>query len=116
MALGSLGEGGSQDVRGIDHVRPGLQVSLLPLCPCGLKPPSMSDIVAVIQSVLERAPKWIKADLMKEGQELRRAEETLAAMIAIAIDRIGNEGADVSADDDALPGLGGDFKSSSRGE
>ena len=39
-----------------------------------------------IRAMLERAPRWIKSDLLKDGPERVRAEEALAAMIATALE------------------------------
>ena len=39
-----------------------------------------------IRALLERAPRWIKTDLLKDGPERARAEEALAAMLASALE------------------------------
>ena len=39
-----------------------------------------------ICALLERAPRWIKTDLLKDGPERARAEEALAAMLASALE------------------------------
>ncbi len=44
------------------------------------------DLTPIILQVLERAPQWIRHDLEAKDATLRiRAEETLAAMIANAL-------------------------------
>jgi hypothetical protein len=44
------------------------------------------DLSAIITSVLNTAPQWIRSDLASKDAALRqRAEEALAAMIAAAI-------------------------------
>lgn len=41
-----------------------------------------------IRALLERAPRWIKSDLLKDGPERVRAEEALAAMLAAALEPV----------------------------
>jgi hypothetical protein len=44
------------------------------------------DLTAIITSVLNQAPEWIRSDLTSKDASLReRAEEALAAMIAAAV-------------------------------
>lgn len=44
------------------------------------------EITALITAILERAPHWIRHDLLSKDVTARsRAEETLAAMIAIGL-------------------------------
>jgi len=45
-----------------------------------------------IRALLERAPRWIKTDLLKDGPEKARAEEALAAMLAAALEPAPPEG------------------------
>jgi hypothetical protein len=49
---------------------------------------AMNDTIsAIILSVIERAPQWVRHDLDAKDAAIRtRAEETLAAMIASALD------------------------------
>ena len=43
-------------------------------------------VVHIVEQLLARAPQWIRQDLMSnEAPTRRRAEETLAAMIAAAL-------------------------------
>lgn len=50
------------------------------------------DFTPIILQVLERAPQWIRHDLEAKDATLRiRAEETLAAMIANALQEAGEE-------------------------
>jgi len=41
-----------------------------------------------IRATVERAPRWVKSDLLKDGPERVRAEEALAAMIATALEPV----------------------------
>jgi len=41
-----------------------------------------------IRATVERAPRWVKSDLLKDGAERVRAEEALAAMIATALEPV----------------------------
>ncbi|WP_132270126.1 DUF6771 family protein [Novosphingobium sp. PhB57] len=46
-----------------------------------------NDITLIISQVLERTPQWIRHDLEAKDPAIRiRAEETLAAMIARALE------------------------------
>ncbi|WP_420143995.1 DUF6771 family protein [Sphingobium sp.] len=41
------------------------------------------DVIALITAILQRAPQWVRHDLLSKEEMTRlRAEETLAAMIA----------------------------------
>lgn len=47
-----------------------------------------ADLTAIILRVVERAPQWIRRDLdAKDPAACIRAEESLAAMIANALDQ-----------------------------
>ena len=58
-------------------------------------------VVHIVEQLLARAPQWIRQDLMSNDAPVRRrAEETLAAMIAAALDgdqEPGTEATTVSA-------------------
>lgn len=60
-------------------------------------PPAMDEnMTALILRVIERAPQWLRHDLeSKDASVRRRAEETLAAMIA---DALGNGTAENSVE------------------
>ena len=60
-------------------------------------PPAMDEnTTALILRVIERAPQWLRHDLeSKDKSARRRAEETLAAMIA---DALGNGTAENSVE------------------
>ncbi len=46
------------------------------------------DVAKIVQGLLARAPEWIRVDLSSKDSGARsRAEETLAAMIAAAINK-----------------------------
>lgn len=56
----------------------------------------VTDLSSTILQVLERAPQWVRHDLESKELAIRtRAEETLAAMIASAL-----QGAGLDADAD----------------
>lgn len=49
-------------------------------------------LLPAITAVIARAPEWIRHDLLSKETSIRtRAEETLAAMIANALPKIGCE-------------------------
>jgi hypothetical protein len=49
---------------------------------------STDDIAATITKVIENAPDWLRQDLaLKDAAFRTRAEETLAAMIAAALQK-----------------------------
>lgn len=64
--------------------------------PWAIGPKMVTDLSSTILQVLERAPQWVRHDLESKELAIRtRAEETLAAMIASAL-----QGAGLDADAD----------------
>lgn len=51
-----------------------------------------NDLIAIVTSVLERAPTWVRVDLSAKDPAARaRAEETLGAMVAAALKNQGQD-------------------------
>ena len=50
----------------------------------------MSDSADIVHAVVQRSPQWLRHDFVSQDPALRaRAEETIAAMIADALARVG---------------------------